>query len=150
MTAAKKALDALSVPPDQRWTPATWANDDGEWVARGPKRVNRNPVPIPGESEDDYADRCLDADISEPGCDGDRQAQADAARMCLAVNLASPLAAVARAAMEYHKARADEEALLSAEVDALGDAYDRTERACNRLDAALYALEKAAAKEVQS
>ena len=101
MDSAQKALDALAVPPDRRWVPDTWCNDDGEWVARGPTRVNRMPAPILGESDDDYADRCLDADSSEPGCDGDQQAHDDAERMCLSVNLSAPLAAVVRAAMEY-------------------------------------------------
>ena len=107
MTAAGKALDALAVPPDQRWTLATWVNDDGEWVARGPLRVNRNPPREPGESDDAYEARCFDEDDGQsPGCDGDQQAHDDAERMCRAVNLAAPLAAVVRAAMKYRDADA--------------------------------------------
>ena len=64
MDSAQKALDALAVPPDRRWVPDTWCNDDGEWVARGPTRVNRMPTPILGESDDDYADRCLVATLA--------------------------------------------------------------------------------------
>lgn len=98
------ALDAaVKAATPGPWTPATWCNDDGEWVARGPLRVNRPPVQMVGEADDDYADRCLDHDSSEPGCDGDQQAHADADLMCAAVNAAPVLSAIARAAAEYRE-----------------------------------------------
>ncbi len=69
----------------------------------------------------------------------------------LALLLASPLAAVARAAMAYRAAmkmtdEADGAELDGADVDAVG-AMDREDAAKEQLDAALDALE-AAAKEV--
>lgn len=88
MDSARKALEALAAaktpdPPSERWIPKTWVETDGEsWAAIGPVRTVVEP---------DDGDECGAAATL---------ARRDAEYMCLAVNLAAPLAAVVRAAAE--------------------------------------------------
>lgn len=85
VSAAAKALDALSVPVSPRWEAVAECDAYGDWCAVGPKYI--------------AAELSLTEDAK---CAA--SARSDAERMALAVNLSAPLAAVARAAMAFRHA----------------------------------------------